>query len=216
MKKAMLVLLSLMLIATLAGCNNSPVTDANTDSGFESVFEDVSQDATDSEDETELSTSEGDNRQDASKNGAETDTADSGANKTPSKEPEKQTSVTSKPEEKKQSDPKQESEPQTPVIPSEPPAKSIYDRPYDINAIEKDMEQYVIGKGGNYKWSLNMDNCGHWADPLPTSAKWSGDKLRNTIRDDIDVRMSLGHYSNFRVYFKPISGGEYEVIVLCG
>ena len=103
-----------------------------------------------------------------------------------------------------------------PTVTPDPPAKSIYDRPYDIAEIEKDMEKYIVGKGGNYRWDLNLDNCGHWVDPLPTSSKWYGDKLKNTLLEDIDERMSRGLYSKFRVYFKPISGGEYEIIVLCG
>lgn len=103
----------------------------------------------------------------------------------------------------------------TVTVNAPPQPKSIYDRPYNISEIEKDMETYIKNKGGNYNWNLNMDNCGYWVDPLPTSSKWTGDKLRSSLRADIDDRISMGRYSNFRVYFHPI-GGEYEIIVLCG
>ena len=97
-----------------------------------------------------------------------------------------------------------------------PTAKSPYDRPYDIPAIEKDMEQYILSKGGKYEWRLDLDTCGWWIDPLPTNAKWQGDKLRKTLREDIDARMMHDEYEYFRVFFNPLSNGEYEVMVLCG
>jgi len=103
-----------------------------------------------------------------------------------------------------------------PPVTPDPPAKSIYDRPYNIAEIEKDMEKYIVSKGGNYDWSMNLDNFGWWIDPLPTSSKWYGDKLKNTLREDIDARMMHKEFQYFRVYFNPLGDGEYEVMVLCG
>ena len=103
----------------------------------------------------------------------------------------------------------------SPESSSQPAQKSIYDRPYDVSAIEKDMEKYTTSKGGKYEWGLNLNNFGYWNDSLVTSPNWQGNKLRNTLIEDIDQRMSHGIYDEFRVFFEPKPNGEHEIYVLC-
>lgn len=92
--------------------------------------------------------------------------------------------------------------------------KSIYDRPYDIAAMEEDMKKHVIANGKTYLSDMDLDTCGHWADPLYTSSYWYGQRLEDTLKSQMSFYMTLD-YDNFRLYCLPL-GGEYKIHVLCG
>ena len=208
MKNRTIAFLLLCVMITFSACGKAPGISGPADTqGEESTAatSDIPAESEPTESFTESSTPEETTSRQEDKTAVNSKTAESSS--------KGDTSSTDKPADPKPTQPSTSSA--TPP-PADPPAKSIYDRPYNIDEIEKDMEKYIVGKGGNYRWDLNLDNCGHWVDPLPTSSKWYGDKLKNTLLEDIDERMSRGLYSKFRVYFKPISGGEYEIIVLCG
>lgn len=241
MKAKITVVLAMLLLITLSGCNNTPQTE-KTPEPFSSS--ESNQDTSDKDTLQEAETNEVDTTPEAvqSSEPSETQSAEeagvteSGEPKAPEITAEPTSALQDEPPQKTESEAVQAAEPEketTPPAPSEqtetaeyePPQeipsepKSIYDFEFDINAIRAELISVGEAMGLTHIDGLTPDTAS-WSTPITASADFQGENLERRLKDYVQSMPELiAAYGGttiqyFTIYAEPLGGGSYRIYFL--
>ena len=241
MKSKITVILTILLLFALAGCNNTPQTEKMPEPfSFSESNEQTSESDTlpAAEETKEVEPTPGPMQ---STKPAETEsTTESGSTESSKpKEPEQTAIQTSAP----QDEPPQKTESETPIATPEteapPPAppvqtetaesvppqetppqpKSIYDYEFDIDAIRAELIAVGEGMGLTHSGDLTPDNAS-WATPVTASADFQGENLKRRLKDYVQSMPELitayggNPIQYFTSYAGLLGGGSYRIYFL--
>lgn len=241
MKSKITVILTILLLFALAGCNNTPQTEKMPEPfSFSESNEQTSESDTlpAAEETKEVEPTPGPMQ---STKPAETEsTTESGSTESSKpKEPEQTAIQTSAP----QDEPPQKTESETPIATPEteapPPAppvqtetaesvppqetppqpKSIYDYEFDIDAIRAELIAVGEGMGLTHSGDLTPDNAS-WATPVTASADFQGENLKRRLKDYVQSMPELitayggNPIQYFTIYAELLGGGSYRIYFL--
>lgn len=241
MKSKITVILTILLLFALAGCNNTPQTEKMPEPfSFSESNEQTSESDTlpAAEETKEVEPTPGPMQ---STKPAETEsTTESGSTESSKpKEPEQTAIQTSAP----QDEPPQKTESETPIatpeteaLPPAPPVqtetaesvppqetppqpKSIYDYEFDIDAICAELIAVGEGMGLTHSGDLTPDNAS-WATPVTASADFQGANLERRLKDYVQSMPELitayggNPIQYFTIYAEPLGGGSYRIYFL--
>lgn len=241
MKSKITVILAMLLLFALTGCNNTPTNEDKTQpfSFSESNEQTSESDTLPAAEETKEVEPTPEPMQ--STEPAETEcTAESRSTESSKqKEPEQTAIQTSAPED----EPPQKTESETPIVAPEteapPPAppvqtetaesvppqetppqpKSIYDFEFDIDAIRAELIAVGEGMGLTHSGDLTLDNAS-WATPVTASADFQGENLKRRLKDYVQSMPELvtayggNPIQYFTIYAEPLGGGSYRIYFL--
>lgn len=241
MKSKIAVILTILLLFALAGCNNTPQTEKMPEpfSFSESNEQTSESDTLPAAEETKEVEPTPEPMQ--STEPAETEsTAESKSTESSNpKEPEQTAIQTSAP----QDEPPQKTESETPIVtpeteapPPTPPVqtettesvppqetppqpKSIYDFEFDIDAIRAELIAVGEGMGLTHSGDLTLDNAS-WATPVTASADFQGENLKRRLKDYVQSMPELitayggNPIQYFTIYAEPLGGGSYRIYFL--
>lgn len=241
MKSKIAVILTILLLFALAGCNNTPQTEKMPEpfSFSESNEQTSESDTLPAAEETKEVEPTPEPMQ--STDPAETEsTAESKSTESSKpKEPEQTAIQTSAP----QDEPPQKTESETPIVTPEteapPPApsvqtetvesvppqetppqpKSIYDFEFDIDAIRAELIAVGEGMGLTHSGDLTPDTAS-WSTPVTASADFQGANLERRLKDYVQSMPELitayggNPIQYFTIYAEPLGGGSYRIYFL--
>lgn len=241
MKSKITVILTILLLFALAGCNNTPQTEKMPEpfSFSESNEQTSESDTLPAAEETKEVEQTPEPMQ--STEPAETEsTADSKSSESSKpKEPEQTAIQTSAP----QDEPPQKTESETPTVTPEtetpPPAppvqtettestppqetppqpKSIYDYEFDIDAIRAELIAVGEGMGLTHSGDLTPDTAS-WSTPVTASPDFQGANLERRLKDYVQSMPGLitayggNQIEYFTIYAEPLGGGSYRFYFL--
>lgn len=241
MKSKIAIILTMLLLFALTGCNNTSQTEKMPEPFSFSESIEISSD-TDTLPATE-ETSEVEQTPESTQSTklAETEsTAESGSMESSKpKEPEQTAVQTSAP----QDEPPQETESETPAVTPEtetpPPAppvqtettesappqetppqpKSIYDFEFDIDAIRAELIAVGEGMGLTHSGDLTPDTAS-WSTPVTASPDFQGTNLERRLKDYVQSMPELitayggNPIQYFTIYAEPLGGGSYRIYFL--
>lgn len=239
MKLKIAVILTILLLFALTGCNNTPQTEKKPEpfSFSESNEQTSGSDTLPAAEETKEVEWAPEPMQ--STEPAETEsTAELGATESSKpKEPEQTAIQTSAPQDeppqKTESEtqivtPETEAPPPTPPVQTEtavppqetpPQPKSIYDFEFDIEAIRAELIAVGEGMGLTHSGDLTPDNAS-WATPVTASADFQGENLKRRLKDYVRSMPELitayggNPIQYFTIYAEPLGGGSYRIYFL--
>lgn len=241
MKSKIAVILTILLLFALAGCNNTPQTEKMPEpfSFSESNEQTSESDTLPAAEETKEVEPTPEPMQ--STEPAETEsTAESKSTESSKQKEAEQTAIqTSAP----QDEPPQKTESETPIVtpeteapPPTPPVqtetaesvppqetppqpKSIYDFEFDIDAIRAELIAVGEGMGLTHSGDLTPDNAS-WATPVTASADFQGANLERRLKDYVQSMPELitayggNPIQYFTIYAEPLGGGSYRIYFL--
>lgn len=233
MKAKITVVLAMLLLITLSGCNNTPQTE-KTPEPFSSS--ESNQDTSDKDTLQEAETNEVDTTPEAvqSSEPSETQSAEE-AGVTESGEL-KAPEITAEPTQKTENEAVQAAAPEKetpPPAPSEqteaaeseplleipPEPKSIYDFEFDIDAIRADLISVGEAMGLTHTDDLTPDTAS-WSTPITASADFHGENLERRLKDYVQSIPELitayggNPIQYFTIYTEPLEGGSYRIYFL--
>lgn len=241
MKSKIAVILTILLLFALAGCNNTPQTEKMPEpfSFSESNEQTSESDTLPAAEETKEVEPTPEPMQ--STEPAETESIAESKSTESSKpnEPEQTAIQTSAP----QDEPPQKTESETPIVTPEteapPPAppvqtetaesvppqetppqpKSIYDFEFDIDAIRAELIAVGEGMGLTHSGDLTPDTAS-WSTPVTASADFQGENLKRRLKDYVQSMPELitayggNPIQYFTIYAEPLGGGSYRIYFL--
>lgn len=239
MKSKIAVILTILLLFALTGCNNTPQTEKMPEpfSFSESNGQTSESDTLPAAEETKEVEPTPEPMQ--STKPAETEsTAESRSTESSKpKEPE-QTVVPQETPLQRTEDSKPtpavtsetEAPPPTPPVQTEtaesvppqetsPQPKSIYDFEFDIDAIRAELIAVGEGMGLTHSGDLTPDNAS-WATPVTASADFQGENLKRRLKDYVQSMPELitayggNPIQYFTIYAEPLGGGSYRIYFL--
>lgn len=243
MKSKITVILAMLLLITLSGCNNTRQKENIPEpfSSSESSEQLYGQETLPAEETSEVETSpeasenaEPEETQriteaestDSSKPKAEqtasTVSAPQGGQK---QETERETAQTTPPETQTPPPAQTEAVESTEVTEITPPQevtpepKSIYDYEFDVEAIRQEMIAVGEGMGLTHTDGLTPDTAS-WAIPVTASADFQGENLKRRLTDYVQSMPGLitayggEPIQSFTIYAEPLGGGSYRFYFL--
>lgn len=241
MKSKITVVLTILLLFALTGCNNTPQTEKMPEpfSSSESNEQTSELDMLPAAEETKEVEPTPEPMQ--STEPAETESAaeSKSAESSKPKEPEQTAIQPSAP----QDEPPQKTESETPIVTPEteapPPAppeqtetaesvppqetpsqpKSIYDYEFDIDAIRAELIAVGEGIGLTHSGDLTPDTAS-WSTPVTASADFQGENLKRRLKDYVQSMPGLitayggNSIQYFTIYTEPLGGGSYRIYFL--
>lgn len=236
MKSKIAVILTILLLFALAGCNNTPQTEKMPEPfSFSESSEQTSEPDTlpaNTEKQKVETTPEPTQSAEPAKTESTAESRDTERSKP--KEPEQTTKPTSAP----QDEPPQETASETPIVTPEtetpPPAppvqtettesvppqpKSIYDFEFDINAIRAELIAVGEGMGLTHSGDLTPDTAS-WSTPVTASPDFQGANLERRLKDYVQSMPELitayggNQIEYFTIYAEPLGGGSYRFYFL--
>lgn len=239
MKSKIAVILTMLLLFALAGCNNTPQTEKMPEpfSFSESNEQTSESDTLPAAEETKEVEPTPEPMQ--STKSAETEsTAESRSTESSKpKEPEQavvpQEAPLQRTEESKPTPavtPETEAPPPAPPVQTEtaesvppqetpPQPKSIYDFEFNIDAIRAELIAVGEGMGLTHSGDLTLDNAS-WATPVTASADFQGENLKRRLKDYVQSMPELitayggNPIQYFTIYAEPLGGGSYRIYFL--
>lgn len=241
MKSKITVILAMLLLFALAGCNNTPQTEKMPEpfSFSESNEQTSESDTLPAAEETKDVEPTPEPMQSTEPAETESTAESRSTESSKSKEPEQTAIQTSAP----QDEPPQKTESETPIVTPEteapPPAppvqtetaesvppqetppqpKSIYDFEFDIDAIRAELIAVGEGMGLTHSGDLTPDNAS-WATPVTASADFQGENLKRRLKDYVQSMPELitayggNPIQYFTIYAEPLGGGSYRIYFL--
>lgn len=239
MKSKITVILAMLLLFALTGCNNTPQTEKMPEPfSFSESNEQTS------EPDTLLATEET-NEVDTtpepmkSTEPAETESTSESRSTESSKPKESEQTVVPQKEPLQRTEeskptpavtPETEAPPPTPPVQTEtaesvppqetpPQSKSIYDFEFDIDAIRAELIAVGEGMGLIHSGDLTPDNAS-WATPVTASADFQGENLKRRLKDYVQSMPELitayggNPIQYFTIYAEPLGGGSYRIYFL--
>lgn len=241
MKSKITVILTILLLFALTGCNNTPQTEKMPEPFSSSESEEQT-----SEPDTLPATEETSKVEPTPESTQSTESAESSStaevqsveSRKP-KEPEQTAVSTSAP----QDEPPQKTESETPTVTPEtetpPPAppvqtetaestppqetppqpKSIYDYEFDIDAIRAELIAVGEGMGLTHSGDLTPDTAS-WSTPVTASPDFQGANLERRLKDYVQSMPGLitayggNPIQYFTIYAEPLGGGSYRFYFL--
>ena len=240
MKLKITVILAMLLLFALTGCNNTPQTEKMPEPFSSSESNEISSEpdtlpATEETSEVEQ-TPESTQSAEPAETQSTAEVRDTESSK--EKEPEQtavQTSATQdEPPQKTESEtpavtPETETPPPAPPVQTEttestpPPAppqpKSIYDYEFDIDAIRAELIAVGEGMGLTHSGGLTPDTAS-WSTPVTASADFQGANLERRLKDYVQSMPGLitayggNQIEYFTIYAEPLGGGSYRFYFL--
>lgn len=241
MKSKITVILAMLLLFALAGCNNTPQTEKMPEpfSFSESNEQTSESDTLPAAEETKDVEPTPEPMQSTEPAETESTAESRSTESSKSKEPEQTAIQTSAP----QDEPPQKTESETQIVTPEteapPPAppvqtetaesvppqetppqpKSIYDFEFDIDAIRAELIAVGEGMGLTHSGDLTPDNAS-WATPVTASADFQGENLKRRLKDYVQSMPELitayggNPIQYFTIYAEPLGGGSYRIYFL--
>mgnify|MGYP000041599075 FL=1 len=241
MKSKIAVILTILLLFALAGCNNTPQTEKMPESfSFSESNEQISEsDTLPAAEETKEVEPTPEPMQSTEPAETESTAESRSTESSKQKEPEQTAIQTSAP----QDEPPQKTESETPIVTPEteapPPAppvqtetaesvppqetppqpKSIYDFEFNIDAIRAELIAVGEGMGLTHSGDLTLDNAS-WATPVTASADFQGENLKRRLKDYVQSMPELitayggNPIQYFTIYAEPLGGGSYRIYFL--
>lgn len=240
MKSKITVVLAMLLLITLSGCNNTPQTKKMPEPySFSESNEQTSEpDALPAAETSEVEpTPEPVQSTESSETQSTTEASVTESSKpkeaeliaeptfAPQDEPPKKTES----ETVQAAAPETEAPPAPPTQPeaseSEPPQeappepKSIYDFEFDIDAIRAELISVGEGMGLTHTDGLTPDTAS-WSTPITASADFQGENLERRLKDYVQSMPELiaayggNPIQYFTIYTEPLGGGSYRIYFL--
>lgn len=241
MKSKITVILTILLLFALTGCNNTPQTEKMPEpfSFSESNEQTSESDTLPAAEETKEVEPTPEPMQSTEPAETESTAESKSTESSKPKEPEQTAIQTSAP----QDEPPQKTESETPIVTPEteapPPAppvqtetaesvppqetppqpKSIYDFEFDIDAIRAELIAVGEGMGLTHSGDLTPDNAS-WATPVTASADFQGANLERRLKDYVQSMPELitayggNPIQYFTIYAEPLGGGSYRIYFL--
>ena len=241
MKSKIAVILTILLLFALAGCNNTPQTEKMPEpiSFSESNEQTSESDTLPAAEETKEVEPTPEPMQSTEPAETESTAESKSTESSKPKEPEQTAIQTSAP----QDDPPQKTESETPIVtpeteapPSAPPVqtetaesvppqetppqpKSIYDFEFDIDAIRAELIAVGEGMGLTHSGDLTPDTAS-WSTPVTASADFQGENLKRRLKDYVQSMPELitayggNPIQYFTIYAEPLGGGSYRIYFL--
>lgn len=237
MKSKITVILALLLLFALTGCNNTPQTEKMPEPfTFSESNEQTSESDTLLAAEETIEVESTPEPMQSTEPAETESTAESGATESSKPKEAEQTVVPQeeplqRTEESKPTPivtPETEAPPPTPPVQMEtavppqetpPQQKSIYDFEFDIEAIRAELIAVGEGMGLTHSGDLTLDNAS-WATPVTASADFQGENLKRRLRDYVqsmpELIMAYGGnpIQYFTIYAEPLGGGSYRIYFL--
>lgn len=242
MKSKITVILAMLLLITLSGCNNTRQKEQTPEaySSSESGEKPSEPDTLPAEEETSEATPTPEPVQSTEPAEAQSAAEVSGTASSEPKAPEQTAKPTSTPQEttpqKTESETTQTAKPETETTPPAPPAqteatestppqettpepKSIYDYEFDIAAIRAEMIAVGEGMGLIHMEGLTPDTAS-WSIPVTASADFQGENLKRRLTDYVQSMPGLitayggEPIQYFTIYAEPLGGGSYRFYFL--
>lgn len=239
MKSKITVIITILLLFALAGCNNTPQTEKMPEpfSFSESNEQTSESDTLPAAEETKEVEPTPEPMQ--STESVETEsTAESGSTESSKpKEPEQAVAPQKEPSQRVEErnpapavTPETEAPPPTPPVQTEtaesvppqetsPQPKSIYDFEFDIDAIRAELIAVGEGMGLTHSGDLTPDNAS-WATPVTASVDFQGENLKRRLKDYVQSMPELitayggNPIQYFTIYAEPLGGGSYRFYFL--
>ena len=241
MKSKTTVILTILLLFALAGCNNTPQTEKMPEpfSFSESNEQTSESDTLPAAEETKEVEPTPEPMQSTEPAETESTAESKSTESSKPKEPEQTAIQTSAP----QDEPPQKTESETPIVTPEteapPPAppeqtetaesvppqetppqpKSIYDYEFDIDAIRAELIAVGEGMGLTHSGDLTPDTAS-WSTPVTASADFQGANLERRLKDYVQSMPGLitayggNSIQYFTIYAEPLGGGSYRFYFL--
>lgn len=240
MKSKNTVVLAMLLLFALAGCNNTPQTEKMPEpfSFSESNEQTSGSDTLPAAEETIEVEPTPEPMQSTEPAEIESTAEVRSTESNKPKKPEQTAIQTSAP----QDEPPQKSESETPAVtpetevPPTPPAqtetaesvppqetspqlKSIYDFEFDIDAIRAELIAVGEGMGLTHSGDLTPDNAS-WSTPVTASADFQGENLKRRLKDYVQSMPELitayggSPIQYFTIYTEPLGDGGYRIYFL--
>lgn len=241
MKSKITVILTILLLFALAGCNNTPQTEKMPEpfSFSESNEQTSESDTLPAAEETKEVEPTPEPMQSIESAETESTAESKSTESSKPKEPEQTAIQTSAP----QDEPPQKTESETPIVTPEteapppvppvqtetaesvpqqetpPQPKSIYDFEFDIDAIRAELIAVGEGMGLTHSGDLTPDNAS-WATPVTASADFQGENLKRRLKDYVRSMPELitayggNPIQYFTIYAEPLGGGSYRIYFL--
>lgn len=240
MKSKIAVVLAMLLLITLSGCNNTPQTEkipepfSSSESNQDTSDKDTLPAAETSEVEPTpepVQSTESSEMQST----AEVNITESSKPKEaepiaePTSAPQDETPKKTESETVQATTPETEAPPAPPIQPeateSEPPQetppepKSIYDFEFDIDAIRAELISVGEGMGLTHTDGLTPDTAS-WSTPITASADFQGENLERRLKDYVQSMPELiaayggNPIQYFTIYTEPLGGGSYRIYFL--
>lgn len=240
MKSKIAVILTILLLFALTGCNNTPQTEKMPEpfSFSESNEQTSESDTLPAAEETKEVEPTPEPMQSTEPAETESTAESKSTESSKPKEPEQTAIKTSAP----QDEPPQKTESETPIVTPEteaPPAppvqtetaesvppqetppqpKSIYDFEFDIDAIRAELIAVGEGMGLTHSGDLTPDNAS-WSTPVTASADFQGANLERRLKDYVQSMPTLitayggNPIQYFTIYAEPLGSGSYRIYFL--
>lgn len=241
MKLKIAVVLMILLLFALTGCNNTPQTKKMPEpfSFSESDEQTSESDTLPAAEETKEVEPTPEPMQSTEPAETESTAESKSTESSKPKEPEQTSIQPSAP----QDEPPQETESKTPTVTPEteapPPApteqtetaesvppqetppqpKSIYDYEFDIDAIRAELIAVGEGMGLTHSGDLTPDTAS-WSTPVTASADFQGENLKRRLKDYVQSMPGLitayggNPIQYFTIYAEPLGGGSYRFYFL--
>lgn len=241
MKSKIAVVLTILLLFALTGCNNTPQTEKMPEpfSSSESNEQTSESDTLPAAEETKEVEATPEPMQSTEPAETESTAESKGTESSKSKEPEQTAIQPSAP----QDEPPQKTESETPTVTPEteapPPAppeqtetaesvppqetpsqpKSIYDYEFDIDAIRAELIAVGEGMGLTHSGDLTPDTAS-WSTPVTASADFQGENLKRRLKDYVQSMPGFitayggNPIQYFTIYAEPLGGGSYRFYFL--
>lgn len=241
MKSKITVVLAMLLLITLSGCNNTPQTEKMPEPySFSESNEQTSEpDTLPAEEETSevATTPEAVQSTESSEaqSTAEVNVTESSKPKEaeliaeptfapqdePPKKTESETVQTAAPETEAPTTPPAQPEAPESEPPQETPPepKSIYDYEFDIDAIRAELISVGEGMGLTHTDGLTPDTAS-WSTPITASADFQGENLERRLKDYVQSMPELiaayggNPIQYFTIYVEPLGSGSYRIYFL--
>lgn len=243
MKLKITVILAMLLLITLSGCNNTPQSEKTPEpySFSESNEKPSEPDTLPAEEETSEAPPTPEPTQSTEPAETQSTAEVRGTESNEPKAPEQTAEPTSAPQETQPQETENETvqtiTPETETTPppappaqteppeSEPPQeaqpepKSIYDYEFDIAAIRAELISVGEGMGLTHTDGL-MPDTASWATPITASADFQGENLKRRLTDYVQSMPGLitayggEPIQYFTIYAEPLGGGSYRIYFL--
>ena len=239
MKSKIAVILTILLLFALAGCNNTSQTEKMPEPfSFSESNEQTSESDTLSATEETKEVEPTPEPMQSTKPAETESTAESRSTESSKpKEPEQAVVPQKEPSQRVEErnpapavTPETEAPPPTPPVQTEtaesvppqetpPQPKSIYDFEFDIDAIRAELIAVGEGMGLTHSGDLTPDNAS-WSTPVTASANFQGENLKRRLKDYVQSMPELitayggNPIQYFTIYAEPLGGGSYRIYFL--
>lgn len=236
MKSKIAVILTILLLFALTGCNNTPQTEKMPEpfSFSESSEQTSDTDTLPANTEKQEVETTPEPTQSTEPKKTENTAESRGTESSKPKEPEQTAVQTSAPQETASETPivtpETEAPPPAPPVQTEttesvppqetpPQPKSIYDFEFDISAIRAELIAVGEGMGLTHSGDLTPDTAS-WSTPVTASPDFQGANLERRLKDYVQSMPGLitayggNSIQYFTIYAEPLGGGSYRFYFL--